>query len=304
MDDNIKSVLHKVVQLTRQNSEFNTELRKALDIAPSADCISINDERINQIYEYCIEHIIRRQATEFYADFPIEPIKSQLIDDFVNMEFFRRKDDFGNFCIALYQQIENITNKLCEDRGLSIIVEKMWSYPAYVKEGKISDRPESDYCIAKLIFPGENKNSHQPYYFEKSKKTLQNQYANDKIRIIVYFLGYKAAMRSTDYDTFVEITSLMNDIYQCRNMNHRGNTLNEWEEKTINRILPMKSFCYFLYLGALAQYIHYVKEGLKELNTIQQYAESLEDKKVKLGGPKTLGFIELSEEDKNKKTFK
>ena len=86
-------------------------------------------------------------------------------------------------------------------------------------------------------------------------------------------------------------------------MNHRGNTLNEWEKKTINRILPMKSFCYFLYLGALAQYIHYVKEGLKELNTIQQYAESLEDKKIKLSGPKTIRFMELSDEDKNKKRF-
>jgi hypothetical protein len=303
MDDNIKSVLHKVVQLTRQNPEFNAELRKALEIAPPAMSVSIADERINQIYEYCIEQIIRRQASEFYADFPITSITPQLIADFVNMEFFRRKDDFGNFCIALYQQIENITNKLCENRNLSFIVDKMWAYPAYVKDGIINDRPESEYCIAKLIFPGENKKTGQPYYFEKSKGSLQTQYANDKIRIIIYFLGYRAAMKNSDYDSFKEITSIMNDIYQCRNMNHRGNTLTEWEEKTLNRILPMKSFCYFLYLGTLAQYIQFIKDGLNEFEQIYEYAKSLEDKKIKLEGPKVLYKIELSEEDKNKKRF-
>lgn len=229
------------------------------------------------------------------------------MSDFVNMEFFRRKDDFGNFCIALYQQIENITNKLCEDRKLSYIVDKMWAYPAYVKDGIISDRldkAEEYYCIAQLIFPGKNKKSGLPYYFEKSKGTLQSQYANDKIRIIIYFLGYRAAMKNSDFDSFIEITSLLNDIYQCRNMNHRGNTLTEWEEKTINRILPMKSLCYFLYMGALAQYIQFIKEGLNELEQIYEYAKSLEDKKVKLETPKAIKKIELSEEDKNKKRFK
>ena len=303
MDDNIKSVLHKVVQLTRQNPEFSAELRKALEITPSAIDISIADNRINQIYEYCIEQIIRRQASEFYASFPIKSIKPQLIADFVNMEFFRRKDDFGNFCIALYQQIENITNKLCEDSKLSNIVDKMWAYPAYVKEGIISNRPESDYCIAKLIFPGENKKTGQPYYFEKSKSALQTQYANDKMRIIIYFIGYQAAMKNSDYESFIEITSLLNDIYQCRNMNHRGNTLTEWEEKTLKRILPMKSFCYFLYLGALAHYIQLIKVGLSKLDQIHEYAKSLEDKKIQMEGPKVLYTIELSEKDKRKKRF-
>ena len=227
MDDRLKLVLHKVIQLTRENPEFNTELRKALEIAPSERGISIVDERINQIYEYCIEQVIRRQALEFYADFPIASITPQLIADFVNMEFFRRKDDFGNFCIALYQQIENITNKLCENRSLSFITEKMWAYPAYVKDGIINDRPESEYSIAKLIFPGENKKTGHSYYYEKSKVSLQSQYANDKIRIIIYFLGYRAAMKNSDYESYKEITAIMNDIYQCRNMNHRGNTLTE-----------------------------------------------------------------------------
>lgn len=295
MDDKLKPTLDKIVQLTKQNPEFDKELRKALGIKPSANSVSIDDERINQIYEYCIEQIIRRQAKEFYNNFPIETIIPQLVEDYVSMEFCRRKDNFENFCLALYQQIENITNKLCETKALSDIVEKMWAYPAYVKEGKIDNRPDSEYSIAKLIFPGLNNR-----YFERSKVTLQSQYASEKIRIIVYYLGYKAALENKDYDSYVEYTSLMNDIYQCRNMNHRGNTLTEWEQSTLNRILPMKSFYYFKFLGALAQYIKFIEEGLLALNEISQYAESLEVKKVKADGPKILGRIELSEKDKKR----
>ena len=74
MDEKLKPTLDKIVQLTKQNPEFEKELRKALEIRPSANSASIDDERISQIYEYCIEKIIRRQATEFYSDFPIGSI--------------------------------------------------------------------------------------------------------------------------------------------------------------------------------------------------------------------------------------
>ena len=117
MDEKFKPTLDKILRLANQNSEFDIELRKALEIVPSASSVSISDEKIDQIYEYCIEKIIRKQATEFYKDFPLKSITLELIEDFVKMEFFRRKDDFGNFCLALYQQIENITNKLCENRS-------------------------------------------------------------------------------------------------------------------------------------------------------------------------------------------
>ena len=68
---------------------------------------------------------------------------------------------------------------------------------------------------------------------EKSLKSLQNQYAIDKIRIIVYYFGYGAKMKSSDFEGYKEITGLLNDIYQCRNTNHRGNTLTEYETENI-----------------------------------------------------------------------
>ncbi|MDD5977092.1 MAG: hypothetical protein PUC08_06095 [Bacteroidales bacterium] len=242
------------------------KLRKQLRVA-SANSGLLDDERINQIYEYCIEEVIRQQATEFYADFPLCTIKDDLIEDFVRMEFFRRKDNFGDFCLALYQQIERMTNTILSDERLSDITKSMWELPAYLntkecKNPPIFDRSYwSDYTIAKLLF-GKNNAS------EKISISLKDQYAIDKIRIIVYFLGYKAMMKYSDYDSFNEVTSLLYDIYQCRNMNHRGNSPSP---EIQDRILPLKSLYYFKFLGVLAQYVEYIKEGYDYLPTI--YAE-------------------------------
>lgn len=304
MDEKIKSTLDKIIRLTQQNAEFDTELRKQLNVA-SLGSATIDDERIIQIYEYCIEDVIRKQAEDFYKDFPLESIKPILIEDFVRMESFHRKDNFDDFCLSLYQQIECITNKLCENSALSEITSKMWGCHAYVKEDKdapidISKRVYGDYSIASLIFPGQNKKTGNLNSIEKSQSTLQTQYASDKMRILVYFLGYKAMMRSSEYDSYIEFTSLLSDIYQCRNMNHRGNTQNEWELAVINRIQPLKSFYYFKFMGGLAQYVDYIKKGLKFIPELKKYSDSIEKQKVSALQLKVLGKIELKDDGRKR----
>ena len=305
MDDKLMSTIDKIARLTQQNTEFDMELRKRLNVA-SANSVLSDDERINDIYEYCIEDIIKKQATEFYADFPLQTIKDRLIGDYIRMESFRRKDNFEDFCLSLYQQIECMTNKLCENKDLSDITEIMWGHPAYLKIEKGKDTSiynrGGDYTIASLLFPGNNKQSGNTNAFVKSRISLQTQYAMDKIRTIVYFLGYKAMMKSGDYDSFVEITSLLNDIYQCRNMNHRGNSQNQWEKETFDRIFPLKSLYYFKFLGVLAQYVEYIKEGWGYIPELKKYSESIEEQNISAPQPKVLGKIELK--DDGRKHFK
>ena len=122
MDDKLTSTIDKITRLTQQNAEFDMELRKQLNVA-SANSVLSEDERINQIYEYCIEEIIRKQANEFYTDFPLQSIKDTLIGDFIRMESFRRKDNFGDFCLSLYQQIECITSRPLKSPFLRDIVQ-------------------------------------------------------------------------------------------------------------------------------------------------------------------------------------
>lgn len=293
------STIDKITRLTQQNAEFDMELRKQLKVA-SANSVLSEDERINQIYEYCIEEIIRKQANEFYKDFPLQSIKDTLIGDFVRMESFRRKDNFGDFCLALYQQIECMTNRLCEKKELSDITEEMWGYPAYLKVEKGKElsiyNRSGDYTIASLLFRDKTN------AFEKSRKSLQTQYAIDKIRIIVYFLGYKAMMKGSDYDSFIEITLLLNDIYQCRNMNHRGNSQNQWEKETFARIIPLKSLYYFKFLGVLAQYVEYIKEGWGYIPELKKYSDSIEKRKISAPQLKIVDKIDLK--DDGRKRFK
>ena len=293
------STIDKITRLTQQNAEFDMELRKQLKVA-SANSVLSEDERINQIYEDCIEEIIRKQANEFYKDFPLLSIKDTLIGDFVRMESFRRKDNFGDFCLALYQQIECMTNRLCEKKELSDITEKMWGYPAYLKVEKGKElsiyNRSGDYTIASLLFRDKTN------AFEKSRKSLQTQYAIDKIRIIVYFLGYKAMMKGSDYDSFIEITLLLNDIYQCRNMNHRGNSQNQWEKETFARIIPLKSLYYFKFLGVLAQYVEYIKEGWGYIPELKKYSDSIEKRKISAPQLKIVDKIDLK--DDGRKRFK
>ena len=142
MEDNKKAAIEKIYLLTKQDAEFNEELRKKLGITSVANSAIIENERLNQIYEYCIEEIIRKQAEEFYKDFPITSIIPILIEDYVRMESFHRKDNFGDFCLALYQQIENISNKICESSELAEITDRMWGHLAYVKPPEGQQEPD------------------------------------------------------------------------------------------------------------------------------------------------------------------
>ena len=104
-------------------------------------------------------------------------------------------------------------------------------------------------------------NQEIPMSFRKIKNIITNSICNRQNTHNCIFLGYKAMMKSSDYDSFIEITSLLNDIYQCRNMNHRGSSQSQWQNNIIAKIIPLKSLYYFKFLGVLAQYIEYIKEG-------------------------------------------
>ena len=84
-------------------------------------------------------------------------------------------------------------------------------------------------------------------------------------------------------------------------MNHRGSTLTQWEEETLNRIIPMKSLYYFKFL---AQFISFIKKGDIEMSNILAYARSLESKKVELPGLIIKGKMNLAELEKMTKKRK
>jgi hypothetical protein len=283
MEDNKKAAIEKIYLLTKQDVEFNEELRKKLGIASSASSAIADDERLNQIYEYCIEDIICKQAEEFYKDFPIPELQDQLRADFRKMELFRRKNSFDDFCLSVYQQIENITNFLCEDESFNEVAQKMWAYPAYLRQGegitpKLEERSsiygKPYYAIAHLVFIGKDEQGH-PNSIIRTAKPLREQFAWDKIRNVVYFIGYKAEMLNWMYNGYSDICNLLYELYQCRNLNHRGGNKTEKAEGVINKIKPLQSLYYFKFYGLLTQYVEFVKDGFPLSPRLISYANSL-----------------------------
>lgn len=294
--------LDKIIQFVQKlkelpgSEQFIARLR---DVVNDEQLIVTQDPKIDEIYEYCVEKISRQQAEQFYESFPIHEIKTGLIEDFVRMEMFRRRDNFKDFCLAVYQQIERITNHICEWPSINKVAEKMWAYPAYVKTGKdvvpsIYNRvEESKFLIADLVFGKSNA-------YEKSKQTVQSLNAMAKVKTLVYFVGYKAMITNTDYNSFVELTSSLGDIYWCRNMNHRGGSPTEYDLKNQTKILPLQCQYYLIFMGALAKYVSYIAEGIASIPEIEKYADSVEKKTVPAPTLKILGKIDLPPDNKNR----
>lgn len=298
-----KQRLHTLVEQLKAQED-----KELLNFLVSELLAISGESKIDEIYEYCIEKVVTQQAKDFYSDFPLKDIVPTLEYDFVRMERARRHNDFKDFCLALYQQIECMTNRLCRDKILTEIVEKMWSCPPFVsihygepeipfgeriKERKTSDKIPS---IAKLVLiPSAD-------FDKKVFITLQNQYAMDKIRIIIYFVCYQTLL--TNYGEYSEITKTMNEIYCCRNLNHRGNELKEWEQKIVEQILKQESYYYFKFMGVLALYVSQIQTGIVCLSNIFDYAQTITPTTIKhtIPGPKVVGKIDLPED--NKKRFK
>ena len=285
------------------NDEFTQKLRALVspDGEPKAfhDSSVLNDH-INSIYEFCIERIIRDHAVRFYNAFPIESLKSSLIDDFVRMEHFRRKDDFDDFCLAMYQQIECITNYICNEPSYVDVVSKMMDYSAYTPDGVFEVRysPDSStgklYKVGDLLF-GKEDTQNRLMLINDTK-----QYATNKINSVLYFVGYQAKMKNSEFNEFIFYRDMLGKIYQCRNRNHRGSVSTEFQQKTYNEIAPFKSEYYLKFLGVLAFFVGSIREGYPHLSHIK---EVFDDNKfsfvaqkstaVESKGPKVVGKIDL-----------
>lgn len=248
MDEKLKTTLDKIVQLTRQNPEFDKELRKALEIKPSASSNPIEYKQIEQIFEYCIKRVIEEQAKNFYDSFPIEEIRPELEADFVRMEDFRRKNAFGDYCLAVYQQIENICNYITSSKDFMSTVKILKDLDAY-KQKKIYN-----------VLYGDNP------YLKDGLDRLNNDKlsARDKISIVVFFLGgfWKKIFYPSDY---IKLREIINDIYFCRNLNHRGSLQDEKQIDKADNFSQKYSGTFLNFYGALFDFTRLVRDGFNDL---------------------------------------
>ncbi|MEO0074789.1 MAG: hypothetical protein ABIK31_01585 [candidate division WOR-3 bacterium] len=239
---NDKKKLKKLVQIIgdllkiKGNEWLVDEILKTIaDISPVEEIAK--HSVIQRIHEFCIEEKIEKQANEFYQSFPIQEIKDQLIQDYKKMEHERRRDDFENFCLCLYQQIENITNFLFQTK-----ISPNWE----VNKNKIAYRfPDGKTLTQKDLIVG---NANDWYANGKFKALLFYFYFNEKIKVII---------------PFNERVSVFDELYQMRNLNHRGSKPSEYQQKTLDNIKGNEAKYYFKFYGFLQDIITQLEISLQ-----------------------------------------
>jgi hypothetical protein len=231
-----KNLLDKIEQLTTTDPEFRKELGRRYG----------GNEKIDEIHELCVERIITEQAEKFYAVFPIVDIKKQLIEDYIRAERFKRKNNFEDFCLAVYQQVESIVNWFCSNQ---FFIDNYNNNKE--RNTTILDKNQESLTLLNLIF--------RYNVDEKRNKTLMELYFNERLKVVLYFVYFNGEPYNK-YNLDSKYNE-MNELYQCRNLNHRGGEATEYQESIIQRIMPHKYLYYLKFSGLLVDFVEKISQN-------------------------------------------
>lgn len=264
MDEKIKNALDRILLLTQQDAEFNNELRKRLGMDSAAISYITDTEKIEHIYELCVEKILRQQAENFYEQFHSFPDKYLLIDDYVNMGHAQRRNKFDYYSLCLYEQLERIMNAIFDVDDFLKTINKIWDIEGFCYFDN-NNKKRKSFTFGNIIW-GNDINDNEKYLTSgknraKNKATLT---ARDKIRIVLFFFNYYAGSNykkdrffKKGYD---DLCDKYLDIYLCRNTIHRGTEQSEKEKTKVREIHKIFTASYFEFNWLLTQFVWMTKD--------------------------------------------
>lgn len=202
MDENLKSTIDKIVQLSKQNQEFDTELRKRLKITSSAKSI-YDVERIANIEKYLgLDFYVDTKTSNVdYSFIKLPDVKAQLISDNREMMRFRygtryHKINFAEFCRYAHFQIEMLLNyyyNIANKSDLNSIKEQIKKYNQKKADDveKANSLESISYSIKLWAFLTEFFNNTNDYYIYNYLRNVRNELSHrsvteDKISINSY----------------------------------------------------------------------------------------------------------------------
>jgi hypothetical protein len=255
--EQIESLIKLITEIANQPG--NDWVKQRL----SPEMGELKEHELSQIYEYCIKKIAKEQAEKFYNNFKLDSVKQKLIDDFIRMETFRRNDNFEDFCLAAFQQIEAITNELSKRNELKkFIIENRFLNPFVVYDvgQSLYIRKESTkQNIGKLIFQKANEDEIN----ESLKQDPIKWFFTQRFRAVLFYHYFNTEIKSNQ-DKFDLIYDLGNYLYQARNLNHRSSENSKFQEKILNEILPNKYNYYYKFLGFIEDFTSVINKNYEE----------------------------------------
>ena len=243
--EDLKLLLEFISKILEQeeNGWFKENLKKVLLLNNNSSF-----SQVDEIYEYCLKKIIKDHSEKFYEDFKLKTIKQKLIADFVRMEKFRREDNFEDFCLALFQQIEGIVNELSNEQIYNHFIDNH-----NVITHKVKDKLAYEYVDQKLwqliFYPGMNEED----LTKKLSKKIYEWDFMERFKLILYYYFYNKKIYN--YQDFLSTYFLSAELYQSRNLNHRGGKTSEKQRITIEKVNANSHKYYFKFLGFLEDFV-------------------------------------------------
>lgn len=259
----------------------NKEFAAGIQAIVIDDLKDKNDEnKIAEIYEYCIQQILKEQAESLYNGFPLTDIKEELVADYVKMERAHRDNNIDDFGIRLYRQIENIVRTLAKDETLDGVVSSMMDVPYLVagfsnpqvqKRQKLTKDMQPVKTIADFVLIPSRRSTKE----ERKKKALSEQYATDMARLIIYFVCFGGMMQpGILFEQWKQQTDAYSDIYSIRNRVHGGGECSEHDIQRYDEMKASATQSYFRLMSFLVFLVEGVKKGFPLPKDLVDFAET------------------------------
>lgn len=239
-----------------------------------------DDNKIAEIYEYCIQQILKEQAESLYNGFPLTGIKEELVADYVKMERAHRDNNIDDFGIRLYRQIENIVRTLAKDETLDGVVSSMMDVPYLVsgfsnpqvqKRQKLTKDMQPVKTIADFVLIPSKRSTKE----ERKEKALSEQYATDMARLIIYFVCFGGMMQpGILFEQWKQQTDAYSDIYSIRNRVHGGGECSEHDIQRYDEMKASATQSYFRLMSFLVFLVEGVKTGFPLSKDLVDFAET------------------------------
>jgi len=234
------------ISSTPNNNWFRKELVNKL--VPLTASKSGNNPEISEIHEYCIKKILQDQAKMFYKDFNLPSINDELCNDYVRMEQYRREDNFEEFCMAMFQQIELIVNTL-SNNNIENYTRENWNTYLLSWIDK-NDGSRKGKLLWQFIF---NYKLSQEDLVKKINKPIIEWDFNEKYKSVLVYNYFNKVL--SNYKEFDLISNGIYELYQVRNLNHRGGKKTPKQIEVTSKIKDSKSKYYFKFLGLFEDFV-------------------------------------------------
>lgn len=259
----------------------NKEFAAGIQAIVIDDLKDKNDEnKIAEIYEYCIQQILKEQAESLYNGFPLTDIKEELVADYVKMERAHRDNNIDDFGIRLYRQIENIVRTLAKDETLDGVVSSMMDVPYLVagfsnpqvqKRQKLTKDMQPVKTIADFVLIPSRRSTKE----ERKEKALSEQYATDMARLIIFFVCFGGMMQpGILFEQWKQQTDAYSDIYSIRNRVHGGGECSEHDIQRYDEMKASATQSYFRLMSFLVFLVEGVKKGFPLPKDLVDFAET------------------------------